>query len=43
MFSFDDYREIIRLIKKTGLSATYKEALGRDAFIIMRHDVEYSV
>ncbi|MDO4285778.1 MAG: hypothetical protein Q4C60_10660 [Eubacteriales bacterium] len=43
MFSFDDYREIIRLIKETGLQATYEEALQRDSFIIMRHDVEYSV
>ncbi len=43
MFSFDDYREIIRLIQETGRAATYREALGRDSFIIMRHDVEYSV
>lgn len=43
MFSFEDYREILRIIKSTGLQAGYKEALGRDRFIIMRHDVEYSV
>ena len=43
MFSFDDYREIIRLIQATGLQATYEEALTRESFIIMRHDVEYSV
>ena len=43
MFSFNDYREIIRLIKETGLACTYEEALSRDRFIIMRHDVEYSV
>ncbi len=43
MFSYDDYREIIRLIKESGRQATYAEALGRDRFIIMRHDVEYSV
>ncbi len=43
MFSFDDYREILRLIKESGRQATYEEALGRDDFIIMRHDVEYSV
>ena len=43
MFSFDDYREIIRIIKATGRQCSYAEALGRDSFIIMRHDVEYSV
>lgn len=43
MFSFDDYKEIIRIIQSTGLQADYKEALNRDKFIIMRHDVEYSV
>ncbi len=43
MFSFDDYREIIRLIKESGRYATYEEALNMDEFIIMRHDVEYSV
>ena len=43
MFSYDDYREIIRLIQATGRQAGYREALGRDRFIIMRHDVEYSV
>jgi hypothetical protein len=43
MFSYDDYREIIRLIKESGRACTYQEALGRDSFVIMRHDVEYSV
>lgn len=43
MFSFDDYREIVRIVKSVGTHATYKEALERDKFILMRHDVEYSV
>lgn len=43
MFSFEDYRRIIRLIQNTGLQCSYRQALGRDRFIIMRHDVEYSV
>ncbi|WP_027209166.1 hypothetical protein [Butyrivibrio hungatei] len=43
MFSFDDYREIVRAIKATGRYATYEEALDKDSFVIMRHDVEYSV
>ena len=43
MFSFDDYREMIRIIKSTGRQCGYAEALNRDSFVIMRHDVEYSV
>lgn len=43
MFSYDDYKKIIKIIKESGRQATYKEALERDDFIIMRHDVEYSV
>lgn len=43
MFSYEDYKEIIRIIQSTGRQAGYEEALKRDKFIIMRHDVEYSV
>lgn len=43
MFSFDDYREMIKIIKSTGRQCGYAEALNRDSFVIMRHDVEYSV
>ncbi len=43
MFSFEDYREIIRIIQSTGRQAGYHEALTKDRFILMRHDVEYSV
>lgn len=43
MFSFGDYKEIIRIIKSTGLQTDYEHALSKDKFIIMRHDVEYSV
>ena len=43
MFSYNDYREIIRIIQESGRQATYREALDRDSFVIMRHDVEYSV
>ncbi len=43
MFSFNDYKEIIRIIQSTGLQADYKKALQMDRFIISRHDVEYSV
>ena len=43
MFSFNDYREIIQIIKDTGRETHYKAALHADKFAIMRHDVEYSV
>lgn len=43
MFSFEDYKEIIRIIQSTGRHANYADALHKDKFIIMRHDVEYSV
>ena len=43
MFSYDDYREIIQAIQESGRGMNYHEALGKDSFVIMRHDVEYSV
>ena len=43
MFSFSDYKEIIRIIKSTDRYMGYHKALTSDQFILMRHDVEYSV
>ena len=43
MFSYDDYREIIRIIQADGRYCSYADALGKERFIIMRHNVEYSV
>ncbi|MDE6883876.1 MAG: hypothetical protein K2P48_12230 [Lachnospiraceae bacterium] len=43
MFSYDDYREIIRIIQADGRQCGYADALGKERFVIMRHDVEYSV
>ncbi len=43
MFSFNDYKDIIRIIRATGLAADYRKALTQSKFIITRHDVEYSV
>lgn len=43
MFSYDDYKEIVRIVKSTGNACGYKDALTKDKFVIMRHDVEYSV
>lgn len=43
MFSYDDYREIIKIIKNSGKQADFKHAKNMDEFVIMRHDVEFSV
>jgi hypothetical protein len=43
MFSYEEYKEIIQNIKATGLYCDYRKALARERYIIMRHDVEYSV
>ncbi|MCL2717322.1 MAG: hypothetical protein FWE14_00870 [Lachnospiraceae bacterium] len=43
MFSYNDYKEIIRVIKATGLDSSYEKAMTSERFIIMRHDVEFSV
>ncbi len=43
MFSFKEYKEMIRIIRETGLAANYRMALKQKKFIIVRHDVEYSV
>ena len=43
MFSYEDYKEIIRIIKSTNLQSDYAGALKKEEFVIMRHDVEYSV
>ena len=42
MFSYDDYREIIRIIKAAGLQADYGSALHRDKFIIEGRCIENS-
>lgn len=43
MFSYNEYKEIISIIQSTGRQAGYAEAVKKDSFVIMRHDVEYSV
>lgn len=43
MFSYEDYKKIIRIIKSTDRYMDYHKALISEKFILMRHDVEYSV
>ena len=43
MFSYEDYKEILRIVKSTGRLSSYKKAIGQDEFVLLRHDVEYSV
>ena len=42
-FSYDEYASIIRAVQECGKQVTFNEALQRDSFVIMRHDVEFSV
>lgn len=41
--SYEVYRQILRDIKATGKAMDYQQAKGQDAFVIMRHDVEFSL
>lgn len=41
--SYDVYRSIVRDIKATGKAMGYSEAIGKDEFVIMRHDIEFSI
>lgn len=43
MFSYSEYKEIMNIIKRSGKQMTFREAFTKDCFIIMRHDVEFSV
>ncbi len=43
MFSYEEYRKIIRIMQKSGKYTTFHEAKEKDEFILMRHDVEFSV
>ena len=43
MFSYSDYKEIININKASGRGCNFRQAQERDKFIIMRHDVEFSV
>lgn len=41
--SYDVYRSIIRDIKATGKGMSFTDAIGKEEFVIMRHDVEFSI
>lgn len=41
--SYEVYRNIIRDIKSTGKAMGYAEAIGKEEFVIMRHDIEFSI
>lgn len=41
--SYAEYRKIIRDVKKTGRHMNYAEAQGKPGFVIMRHDIEFSI
>lgn len=41
--SYDEYRKILKDIKTSGKLMDYKDALSADKFLILRHDVEFSL
>ncbi len=43
MFSFDDYRVMMELIASSRRYMSYPEAMGQQEYIVMRHDVEFSL
>lgn len=43
MFSHKEFNHIIKLMKESGKLCNFIEAKERDEFIILRHDVEFSV
>ena len=43
MFSYEDYKEIIRIVQSTGNQAGYEEALKADKFVITIFVKDFSV
>lgn len=41
--TYDEYREICRRIARTGRAMSFSEATGAQEFIVVRHDIEFSV
>lgn len=41
--SYTNYREIVRLFKESGKYMDYPEAVGKDEFLLLHHDVEFSL
>lgn len=41
--SYEEYRQILRRVAKSGKSKTFEEAETAEQFIVIRHDVEFSL
>lgn len=41
--SYDEYRKILFYVKSSGKLCSFEEARGKDEFIVLRHDVEFSI
>ena len=41
--SYESYTKIMKLLKESGKYIDYKEALSAQEFIVLRHDIEFSV
>lgn len=43
MFDYQEYKQMIDIIKKSGKQKSFFEALNASKYVIVRHDVEFSV
>ena len=41
--TYEEYRRLLSVIKETGKLMDYQEALGHREYIILRHDIEFSI
>lgn len=41
--TYDEYKALLGRLKETGRMMSFKKALHSDSFIVLRHDVEYSL
>ena len=41
--SYSEYRKILKRMRETGRLCSFEEAQSRDSFIVLRHDIEFSI
>jgi len=41
--SYSEYRKILKRLRETGRLCSFEEAQSRDSFIVLRHDIEFSI
>ncbi|MBQ6160869.1 MAG: hypothetical protein IJK24_07975 [Oscillospiraceae bacterium] len=41
--TYDNYRQLLSIVKDTGKLCDYREAESRSLFLVLRHDIEFSI